>query len=202
MLIRTEKFVDNTDMVEVLNLDPGSYTIVCSTFMHGQKGAFTLRVDATDQPALKQLPPQDAGLLRKGLPECYFTKDFQRLGAPIRPKRLHKLTAIITHYYASADDNRSPVRLSVIVNRGPNERPLCQSGNGDFNDGRASAVRLPELSLWPPKPEEYTDMWLIVERMYARGSNVPEHEGYGISILCDDRVDECVEIGKWRTFDE
>lgn len=187
---------------EVKSLDPGSYTIICSTFEANQKAPFTLRVDSSEPPVLKQLPPQYAGKISKRLAGIYFAPDVHRLGARLLPKRHNVFSAAVTNYISRPQtthaDSRVPVRLSIIVNPGPNERILSVSNDGEFSDGRAAAVQLPEMNVWPGMIGG-ENMWIMLEKMGGAGRGGQDGE-YGVEVLTDGRVDDNVDIGEWRIF--
>jgi hypothetical protein len=178
------------------NVDAGTYTIICSTFEPNQKAPFTLRVDGSEVPLLKQLPPQYAGKIAKRLPSIHFAAGISRLGTRIIPKRHCTFSAAITSYTSppAQHESHTPVRLSIVLNPGPNERMISSSNGGEFSDGRTAAVQLGEMNLWP-KGEEY--MWLMIERIGGG-----EGGGYGVDVFCDGRVDDVVEVGEWRIFEE
>jgi hypothetical protein len=99
-------------------------------------------------------------------------------------------------------DYRSPVRLAIELNRGPEGRVLSQSNGGEFADCKFSNVRLAESNIFPQLNAlgEYLEMWLIVERMGGAGE-VPAEEGFEITVTTDGVVEERVEFGKWRVWD-
>ncbi|KIW02853.1 uncharacterized protein PV09_05907 [Verruconis gallopava] len=179
---------------EALDVDAGTYTIVCSTFDQNQRAAFTLRVDASEKPGLEQLPFQHAGRISKRLPGAVMRAGVTKIGAPISPLRLMTMSASISGYTST------PLRLSIVMRPGPNGRILCVSGNGEFSDGRTSAVRLPDMNTWPKtqRTGEFSDMWLFVERL---SGNTDLEEEYAVDIICDGRPDDCVNVGEWRVFD-
>lgn len=198
LIIDSGDYRRGSAFAEAKNVDAGSYTIICSTFEPNQKATFTLRVDGSEPPVLKQLPPQYAGRIAKRLPGVQFASGIFRIGARLLPKRHAILSAAVTGYSSTNSEFRIPVRLSIVLNPGPNERVSSTSNEGEFSDGRTAAVQLPEMNVWQRSGE---DMWLMVERM-GGGGHVPEKEEFGIDVLCDGRVDECVEVGEWRIFDE
>ena len=185
---------------EAKELDPGSYTIICSCFEPNQKAPFVLRVDGSEPPALKQLPPQHAGRISKRLPPVHFAPNIHRIGAHLLPRRHCVFSAAVSSYSGSNASNSTstPLRLSIIVNPGPNERVLCQSNEGEFSDGKTSKVQLGEMNVWPGMVGEGKgSMWVMVERMGGEGVGQ-----VGVDVLCDGRVEECVEVGEWRVFEE
>jgi hypothetical protein len=184
------------------NVDAGAYTIICSTFEPNQKAQFTLRVDGSEIPTVKQLPPQYAGRIAKRLLTVHFAPNIFRLGTLIRPLRHTTFSAAITSYtlpstHNSDSDIRTPVRLALVLNPGPHERVTHASNEGEFSDGRTSAVQLPEVHVWPKTGGQEEYMWLMVERMGGG-----EGGGFGVEVFCEGKVEDCAEIGEWRVFEE
>lgn len=194
IIVDSGEYRRGSAFAERRSLDPGVYTIICSTFELGQKAPFTLQVDSSEAIVLKQFPAQYAGRIAKRLPSIRFAPGISRLGAQIHPRRHCTFSAAITSSIRTHADSSTPLRLALVLRPGPNEGIKCMSNEGEYNDGRTATVQLPEVNVWPGSAE---NMWLMVEKMGGGESGE-----FGVDVLCDGRVDDCVEIGEWRVFEQ
>ncbi|KAF2429597.1 cysteine proteinase [Tothia fuscella] len=208
IVIDSGEYRRGSAFAELQDLDAGTYTVICSTFEAGQKAGFTLRVDTFVQTQLRQLPGENAGRLSQSIPNVCFSWGNNKIAAPLFPKRLFKLSAIAkyrgSNTISSTSSNppyhtQSPVRISVELGRGPERRFLAVSSDGEFLAANGAGVRTPELDLWP-EMRRNGDMWLVLERMGSPA--MPGEERFGVEVWCDGKVEELVQVGYWRAWDD
>jgi len=196
-------------------LDPGNYTIICSTFQSGQEGNFSLRVNSTAKVELAQLPSQLAGrFLFDKLSHAIFYPNMEKVAAPILPKKLVKVTAIAKLILPSSDQppsqpsirvlgssstkSRSPLRLSIELGRGPNKKTLTTSGDAEYEDS-SNGIRTPDIDLWPDL-RRHGDLWLVLDRLSAPAGG--ELERFKVELLTDGELGKDIEVGAWRQWDD
>lgn len=186
------------------DLEPGSYTIICSTFEVGQLGDFTLRVDSTAPTQLRLLPREGAGKVRVPLCDAAFHGDQLKVAARLAPRRLSRMKILVKHTNKGRAINRaqmqrrerSMIRVTVEVGRGPERRILMASGGGEYSDSLAG-VRTDDLDLSPQTSKD-TDVWLVVERMFTP-REVPE-EILAVEMFTD--APDALQVGVWRKWDD
>lgn len=187
-------------------LEAGTYTIICSTFEAGQKGDFTLRVDSMLDTRVSLLPRQGAGRLRRVWAKAAFEGQQRILAAPIAPRRLTKLDVFVKQVQQAgiqagrqADATRSPrrersmIRVTLEIGKGPERRILIASSNGEYSDSLAG-VRTGEIDL---SPQEVGRAWLVIERMFTPADL--EGEMFQIETFTD--APDTVDIGVWRRWE-
>ncbi|KAI9809684.1 MAG: hypothetical protein M1825_000116 [Sarcosagium campestre] len=85
-------------LTELPTLDPGAYTIICSTFDAGQLGAFTLTVASSAPCKLTPLAAECAGRLTCNLPRAVFPAHhaaiITRLMAPLFVSRMTRVRLV------------------------------------------------------------------------------------------------------------
>ncbi|KAI5237754.1 cysteine proteinase [Aureobasidium subglaciale] len=189
-------------LAQFAELEAGTYTIICSTFEAGQKGNFKLRVDSMVATQLAILPRQGAGRLRHAWAKAAFEGRQSALAAPIEPKRLTKLDVFVKQIQQTGlQENaksgqgieRSMIRVTLEIGRGPERRILIASSNGEYSDSSAG-VRTGEIDL---SPQEMGKVWLVIERMYTpKGS---QGEMFQIETFTD--APNTIDIGVWRRWE-
>ncbi len=181
-------------------IQPGNYTIVCSTFEAGQTGNFTLRVGSNVPCTVKPIMAETAGRLSLRLPPLVFTNE-DRILAPISVSRLTNLRVVarctttgagrLTHQ--SQSRSRPMLKVSIERGQGPNKALLDVSTEGEFSDA-PMGIRTRDLDLSPEMGRlGGGGVWLVVERLGGR-RGVDEVE---VEILSDGAV----EVGAWGTGD-
>ena len=178
--------------VEIPSLQPGAYTIVCSTFERGQLGKFSLRIGTVSECAVERVPVEEAGRMVSKLPPALFLPEYNRLLAPLFIHRVTRLALVarpLLNKKRSSKNLRSPVRLAIDFGQGPSKRLLGVSGNGDFIDD-LSSLRIMEIDV-EPKMCNTIGLWIVVERLGCSG--VEDNEGIDIDVLSD----EPIEVGQW-----
>ncbi|CAO2656274.1 Nn.00g050770.m01.CDS01 [Neocucurbitaria sp. VM-36] len=187
---------------EIKDLQPGQYTIICSTFEASQTGDFTLRIDSTSELALQQIPREGAGLLSMKLAPACFGPDVHKVAAPLVPHRLASYTIIARFLKATSPRStdlgklaRSPLRLSVELGRGPERKFIITSERGEYAD--AATVRSESVNI-DPKLRSQGDLYLVLDRLSGPGG--PVEEWYEVEIYTD--MPQACEIGVWRDWDD
>ncbi|KAH9820918.1 putative peptidase C2 family protein, partial [Teratosphaeria destructans] len=84
-------------VAEVGAVDPGQYTIICSTFEAGQTADFTLHVESSTPSHVTLLPREGAGRLRLELSSIGFKHQQTRIAAPLVPQKLVTFSAVARH---------------------------------------------------------------------------------------------------------
>jgi calpain-7 len=199
ILVDSGEYRRGSAYAEIAELEAGTYTVICSTFEAGQRGAFSLRIDSAVQTLLKQLPSENAGRLSEALQMACFSSNNNKIAAPIFPRRLIKLSSIAKFRSSSGPTTRSPVRLSVELGRGPQRKILTVSAEGEFLDADGVGVRTPELDVWP-EMRNYAEMYLVLERMAS--PSTPGEERFNVEVWCDAKVQDVCELGVWRPWDD
>jgi len=196
---------------ESRNVEPGRYTVVCSTFEPGQTADFVVRVHSAVPTRLIPLPREGAGRLKMNLGSVIFERDQQRLAAPLTPQRLSKFAALVRHQASSSAPSpilspinqqqtgeRSMVRVAIESWSGRIEpdKVLTTSADGDFSDSR-SGVLTDELDLSPAMAKD-SGLWLIIERMFSAKHLV--QEAFVVDIYVESP--QAVTVGDWRCLDD
>ncbi|KAJ4365697.1 cysteine protease [Neocucurbitaria cava] len=187
---------------EIKDLQPGQYTVICSTFEAGQTGDFTLRIDSTSELGLKQIPRDGAGLLSMKLAPACFGADVHKVAAPLLPHRLASYTIIARFLKVTSPRStdlgklsRSPLRLSVEIGRGPERKFIVASERGEYAD--AATVRTESVNI-DPKLRGQGDLYLVLDRLSGPGG--PVEEWYEVEIYTD--MPQACDIGVWRNWDD
>ena len=190
---------------EAGSVEPGKYTIVCSTFEPNQLSRFNLLAETTHPVRLALLPREGAGRLRMDMPIASFVRDNNRVAIPLVPKRMLKLYAVArpsknnNHTNSQTSANTSLIRLSIEIGRGPQKRVLTCSGGGEYSDSSAGGIQTDDLDLDPGFLRRTRgDVWLVLERMYA--AQQASEEGFAVELFVDQPG--VVEWGGWRGWDD
>jgi calpain-7 len=189
-------------LAQYAELDAGIYTIICSTFEAGQKGDFKLRVDSMVATQLSLLPRQGAGRMRRAWAKATFEGQQRALAAPIAPRRLTKIDVFVKQVQqiglqqtakTGQSRERSMIRVTLEVGKGPERRILIASSNGEYSDSSAG-VRTGEIDL---APQEMGNVWLVIERMFTPMDS--RGEMFEIETFTD--APDTVDMGVWRRWD-
>ena len=197
-------------VAEFADLEPGQYTIICSTFEAQQLGGFTLLVESSQPTQVQQLPREGAGRIRVELSAVAFKMGQSKVATPLVVRRLNKIYAVArqmdTHQAAlnahhggmqrQASSAMSLVRMSVEIGRGPHRRILIASGGGEYSDA-AHGIRTEDIDL-SPDMRKYGDCWLVLDRMYV--SAEAQEERYSVELFVDQP--DAVECGVWRAWED
>lgn len=203
MVVNSGLYKKHCAFAEVKNVDPGTYTIACSTFEAGQEAGFELRVDSDVRCQLTPIPQEGAGMLSMQLAKACFNPANNRIAAPIVPRKLVRVT-IVTKFiraFGNHDEagfqarTRSPLRVTLEIGRGPDRRILIASSNGEYSDPEVG-VRTAEVDLRPDMLHQ-GDMWLVLDRL--SGPTTGSSEFYSVELFCDSM--NGVSVGVWRGWD-
>jgi len=162
-------------------VQPGKYTIVCSTFSAGQTGSFTLRVGSSVPCTVLPIAAETAGRLSSRLPVLRFQDGVDRMLAPLTVSRLTKLR-VVARAGGASSRSRPLLRVSLERGQGPNKTVLDESCGGEFSDA-PMGIRSADLDLSPGMSVQ-GGLWIVVERLGGR-NGVDEVE---VEVLSDSAV--------------
>lgn len=181
-------------VAEVHTLEPGLYTLVCSTFEAGQVAAFALRVSSTAPVMLDALPANAAGMLLTHLATLNLAEGEGERRAPLKASWLTRASVSI-HGTLSPDAGdcgrqASPllIRVSVAHGRGHEQVTIAASGEGQFLEPAAD-LRTAHFDIEPGRVQR-EGLWLVIECI---GSHHVEWAIDG-EILSDSPV----QVGAWE----
>lgn len=181
-------------VVSIPGLQPGSYTLVCSTFEPGQIANFSARASSTVPITLEPVPPDAAGRLRKSLSLLGLHETEERYRIPINAAWLTRCY-ICARHATPADVDQSlrsssslMIRLSIVHGWGSEQVILAESGEGEFQETR-TIVRTPDFDIEPTRVER-EGMWLLLEIIGMRHA--------GAAIETDIFSDSTVDAGQWE----
>ncbi|KAM3539076.1 hypothetical protein ARSEF1564_008010 [Beauveria bassiana] len=184
-------------VANIAKLDPGIYTLVCSTFEANQTANFALRVSSTSDVELESIPADAAGRLRKSLTPLVLTEREERMRAQIRVSWLTRGSVCIRSVgpkNAKDEVIRQPSSLMIRVylahGWGPEQLVIAESGDGDFVESTA-ALRTPEFDLEPERTRS-GQMWLVVETIGVQNTST--------SLEMDIFSDSPVQVGPWQRW--
>jgi calpain-7 len=188
-------------------LEPGSYTIICSTFEAGQTGTFTLSVHSSlNEPCNPRLlPPEGSGRLTTISQPAIFGPGANRLLAPLTATRLCRASLVVrplpnSDAITTSPRACSPLKLTLEHGQGPYKVCLATSSTSDeheYNDP-ATGVRIDDF---PIQPEVYGPatggLWVVLQRMAGSSAATQMEERFHILLMAEERV----EIGAWGVGD-
>jgi calpain-7 len=185
------------------DLAPGQYTIICSTFESQQLGDFTLLVETNEPAQAILLPREGAGRMRLELSNVAFKAGQSKVAAPLVPYRLVKMYAIARHFDDGgagsagqrSHSQRSLIRMSIEIGRGPERRILVASNGGEYSDN-AGGIRTEDIDL-KPDHRRYGEIWIVLDRMYVNAED--REERISVEMFVDQPG--AVECGVWREWD-
>lgn len=185
-------------VADMRQVQPGIYTIICSTFERGQLGAFSLGIGTTSDCAVKQKPKSDAGLLRLVAPTAYFPPGGNRLLAPLVVQRITRMSLEIPWRSKpskpKSGSGGSLLKLTIEHGQGPDKQVLLVSGEDEFLD-YGFGIRTNEVDIHPGMSSR-RGLWVVLERLEHLG--LPAKEEVFIEI----HSDAPLEVGAWRQIDE
>ncbi|KAF7541056.1 hypothetical protein G7Z17_g12052 [Cylindrodendrum hubeiense] len=181
-------------VANIPQVDPGVYTVVCSTFEANQMAEFALRVGSMTAATLEPIPADAAGRLQTILPSFRLSEGEEVRRAPLSVSWLTRMsvTARSVAQPGSEPGSRSSstlaIRLSVVHGWAPERTLVAISGDGEFQEPKAG-LRTLEFDLEPGRILRQ-GMWLIVESMGTH--NVAEN------IEIELHSDAPVHVGPWE----
>lgn len=180
-------------VADVLTLEPGLYTLVCSTFEAGQTAAFAVRVSSMAPVALDALPTNAAGMLRAPLMKMELVQG-QEKRASLNASRLTRASISIwgTLLPGPEDSMRQAssilTRVSVVHGRGPEQVVIASSGEGQFLEA-APGLRTADFDMDPGRIQR-EGLWLVVECIASH---------YGVWAIDGEILsDSPVQVGTWE----
>lgn len=196
----------NSTALEI-SLEPGHYTIICSTFDAGQTGKFTLSVHSSldSAPVLQPLYLESSGRLTSVSQPAVFAPGTNRLLAPVTATRLTRASLVAQPFInliAGTSSSRplSPLKLTLEQGQGPYKICLATSSTSDehqYND-LASGVRIDDFDI---RPEIYGPwsggLWVVLQRLAGSRAAMQTEELFQILVMAEDKV----ELGAWGLGD-
>ncbi|KAI9040087.1 calpain-like protease PalBory [Aspergillus affinis] len=183
-------------LAEKRSLDPGLYTIVCSTFAPDQLGRFTLWVSSSIPCQVKALAPEAAGRRAIISDIGVLPPGRDRMLAPLYVPRLTRIKLIARSRKSVIGDHPvgpSPALMTVELGQGPYKETLATSEDGNHSDA-ISGVRVEDFDI-KPGLEEKGGAWIVIERIGGPGGQVEDH--FEVEALAEEKV----EIGEWIVED-
>ncbi|OAP63911.1 hypothetical protein AYL99_03138 [Fonsecaea erecta] len=189
-------------------LEPGNYTVICSTFDQGECSDFCLDLySSAGGTTLNQLPAEGAGRLSIKSTPAVFPGGTNRLLAPLAISRLSRISFVARYEtVTTAQANSSLFKMTLERGQGPYKQILAtsQMDHEEFSSV-SSGLRIVDIDLQPSLSAPGTSgLWLVLERL-AQGS--PGSGGAGIEGQNDEILqvemftDERVELGAWGLGD-
>ncbi|TID01830.1 Calpain-like protease palB/cpr-8 [Colletotrichum higginsianum] len=182
-------------LVQVPLVEPGTYTIVCSTWEPGQLADFGMRVGSQVECQIQPVLSDGAGLLRTRTPAIAFSEGEEKRRAPVTVTRLSRAQVVARCPLLTGRDGQhiptTAVRISLVYGRGPEESVLAMSGGGEFRE-LTMAVRTPEFDLEPDRLRQ-DQLWLVVEQLGSQQGRQ--------SIEVEFLSDNAIHVGDWQIVD-
>ncbi|KAI9167312.1 Calpain-like protease palB/cpr-8 [Paramyrothecium foliicola] len=177
-------------VADIPSLDPGVYTIVCSTFEPGQTADFTLLVTSAAPVELEPVPRDTAGRLRTSLAPVHLAAEEDARRAALSASFLTR-ASIWVRGVVPPDCTGRPtklLRVTVVLGRGPERLTIASSGDGEFQE-LGAALRTPEFDIEPERLRN-EGLWLVVESI-----------GEGLcDVECEIFSDSPIQIGAWEAL--
>lgn len=176
-------------------IDPGTYTLVCSTFEAGQMADFLLHITSTVPVTIEPIPAVAAGKIQQILGLLSLSEATDKMRAPLSVNWLTRASVSVrkgNNVHSPQDGHRTLpsmlLRLSVIIGRGPEQITIAVSGQGEFQEP-AVALQMPEFDMEPEKIRAH-GMWLVVEGLGLNSGLQP--------VECVLYSDSPVQVGAWE----
>lgn len=193
-------------IAELKTVNPGTYTIIASTFESGQHAGFSLRADSNAPIILKALPGENAGRLPVQLSPAYFPISGVKMACQLKPRKTVKLAVearlIPQHQPANSSASStisSPLKLTIEHGWRYDCRTIAQSNGGEYAES-AGSIRTGDVDLWPDMLKQ-GQLWLVLERLVG-GCGASE-EQYMVQMWFEGtaKPEDAVEIGAWRELE-
>jgi hypothetical protein len=190
-------------VARVPKLDPGVYTLVCSTFEANQTASFVVRASSTSPVTLEPIPADAAGRLRKTLLPLRLSEREERQRAPLSVSWLTRGSVCVRSTSGnggtvSSRESAIPgrhssslmIRVSVVYGWGPQQVTIAESGDGEFQEP-TTAIRTAEFDIEPDKAG-MAGMWVIIETIGTHHDST--------AIETDIFSDSTVQVGAWEAW--
>lgn len=177
-------------------LEPGNYTLVCSTFDAGQLANFVLRIGSMYSINVTSVATEAAGRLSTKIPRLLVSQGDGRHRLAVTASWLTRASVAMSSRAGSSHQSRrfhtsssSMVRISVVHGWGPEQVSVAVSGNDGFMDPSMS-VRTPQFDIEPERVRKQ-GLWVIVESMGSHDA----------SLLMEGEIqsDSPVRVGIWES---
>ncbi|KAH6890297.1 hypothetical protein B0T10DRAFT_315346 [Thelonectria olida] len=195
LLASSGEYRRGCSVADVLHVDAGVYTVVCSTFDAGQTADFALRVSSMVPVTLEPIPADAAGRLRTPLKPFRLSEGEELRRAPLSVSWLTRMSVTARSVVrpgsqpaAGRSSSTLVIRLSVVHGWAPERTLVAVSGDGEFQEPKAG-MRTPELDMEPARIHR-EGMWLVMESMGTH--NVAE------DIEVELHSDAPVHVGPWE----
>ena len=175
-------------LAEIRDVQPGTYTIICSTFEERQLGRFSMGIRSMFECFVKSLPLDEAGRLVSKIPPASFIEGLDRLLTPLYVSRITRLR-VHARNVERGKSSRSPLRVALEYGQGPNKKILAISEGGEFAYV-PTGLRTEDVDISPSMCEGH-GVWLVVERI--GGSYMCGVEDVQVDVLSDNAV----RVGPW-----
>lgn len=194
-------------LAEAPAVDPGTYTIVASTFEPGQLAAFVLRVGSDVPVTLRPILSDAAGRLRTELdPVVFRAGESERKRARLGIARLTRASVVVRSGMldgggsTASSGTTSPagvpvsVRVSIEYGSGVHAYTVVVTNDGEFADA-SMGLRTEEVDLDADRARKMGGLWLVVEQM---GLSHRAGQGIQVDVLSDGRL----TVAEWEGVDD
>lgn len=193
------------------DVEPGTYTVIASTFEPNQYAPFTLRVDSDAPVTMKLLPSENAGRLPVTLKPARFPASAGKVACRVQPRKTCNITVQVSLVRRSQirsphgqdeepSPSPSPIRLAVEHGTRYDRRQIAQSDDGEFADALA-VVRTSEVDLWPDMLRN-GELWLVLERLVGGSAAGDEQYSLEVWLAGVARPEEAAVFGDWVVWDQ
>ncbi|KIE00403.1 Cysteine protease rim-13, partial [Metarhizium majus ARSEF 297] len=182
-------------VADIAMLEPGVYTLVCSTFEAAQLGNFSVRVSSMVPTTIAPVPADGAGRLLTKLPHVHLVEGDERFRLPVNVSWLTSASVSLHSSAASQLGSKMQppssqvVRVSVVHGWGPEQVTIAVSGDNEFQDP-GSTIRTPKFDM-EPKRIRKDGLWILIESMGSHGA--------ALAIDGEILSDSPVRIGSWES---
>ncbi|PHH58960.1 hypothetical protein CDD81_4061 [Ophiocordyceps australis] len=182
-------------VADVSMLEPGVYTIVCSTFEAGQTAGFALRISSMAPVSMSPVPADGAGRLRTPLAVVRLAGEEKRR-ARLAASWLTRASVSINSVLSPGTDEAAKsvpallMRISIVQGWGPERVTVAISGDGEFREP-LRVLRTPDFDIDPAQIHD-RDMWLVMECIGVH------HTPY--NVYSELLSDSPVQIGPWMVM--
>ena len=197
-------------LMKTQDLDPGTYTIICSTFQAGQLAKFSLHVGSSGTlPCLVQpIRSESAGRYSLSLPRATFPAGITKISIPICFRHITRLRLVARSIPLTTTITTtkrplplwSPLKLSLQQDY--TYETLAQSNGGQFAAIESGDVKIPDVDLTPSYQTltncYHLRVWVVLERQHRR-MDEEEEEVIEVEVLSDTKMEtDDDKDGKWQ----